>query len=50
MLKRGWLEKQSKIASEDISRWEPWMRREAGLDSKSHTVRVESKSLDKKKK
>jgi prophage regulatory protein len=27
----GWLEKQSKIASEDISRWEPWMRKEAGL-------------------
>lgn len=50
MLKRGWLEKQSKIASEDISRWEPWMRREAGLDSKSNATKIETKPADKKTK
>lgn len=50
MLKKGWLEKQSKIASEDIRSWTPWMRREAGLDGVTNTTKIDTKSADKKKK
>ena len=50
MLKKGWLEEQGKIASDDISRWTLWMRREAGLDPRSAANKIQVKSVDKKKK
>lgn len=49
MLKKGWLEKQSKIASDDISQWTPWMRREGGLDAQSDANKVQVKAVAKKK-
>lgn len=48
MLKKGWLEKQSKIASEDISQWTPWMRREGGLDTRSDANKMQVKAAEKK--
>jgi hypothetical protein len=53
-LNPGWLERQFKIAADDVKEWPEWMRREAGLDESKedssnplHMQGVDHESIDR---